>query len=188
LKEEAMKRVVLLLVVLVIAGCGPWLRTEGPYVSDSLNFAVDLPTGWMRQNNSNLLLITRDGVLLQKIVASRLEIGKEKQFAHTKKRVSAGMLPQEAADVVLDDFQSDQGIIGFAVEENAPATVGGVPGFKARFAYKTKDGLKYQCVYYGALSGGYLYSLFYAAPARHYYAADLDAFEQMVRTFRLLKS
>ena len=183
-----MKKLFLLLVVTVIAGCGPWLRTEGPYVSDALNFAVDPPLGWMRQNNNSLLLITRDGVMLQKIVGKRLEIGKEKQFAHTKKRVNGEMLPQEAAEVVLDDFQSDPTITGFVVEENAPATVGGVPGFKSRFAYTTKDGLKYQCVYYGAVSGGYLYSLFYVAPSRHYFAKDLAAFENLVRTFRFIKS
>ncbi len=180
-----MKKVVLLLVLL-LTGCALWVRTESPYVSDTLHISADLPAGWMRQNTSNFLVITKDGVLLQKIVANRMEIAREKQFASTKKRVSAGMLPQEVAEVVLDDLQSDQDLLGFEVEENSPATVGGVPGFKTRFSYKTKEGLKYRCVYYGALSGGYLYSLCYVAVARHYFARDLETFENMVRTFRLL--
>lgn len=181
-----MKKALLLLVVLMTTGCGMWLRTESPYESTSLNMAVDLPSGWMRRNTGEYLLITKDGTDLQKIVAKRMLVAAEKQFAWTKKRVNSDMLPQEVVEVILDDFQSDQDLLGVEVKENAPATVGGVPGFKTRFAFRTKGGLQYQCLYYGALSKGYLYSLFYLAPVRHYFARDLESFENLARSFKLL--
>lgn len=183
-----MKRAMLMMVLLLMTGCLPWQRTESHYVSSPLNIACDLPSGWMRQNTDTLLLITHDGTLLQRIVANRMKIDQKKQFAWTKKRITNEMLPQEAAEVILDDFQSNQNIIGSEVEENAPASIGGVPGFKTRIAYKTKEGLKYRCVYYGALSGKYFYCLFYEAPARYYFDRDVGTFETLAKTFRLLKA
>jgi len=69
-----------------IAGCvtGPWSQVGGLFNSTPLNFSVDLPQGWMKSNASkDLLLITRDGMLLQRIGVSRLDINKELQ--NTKK-------------------------------------------------------------------------------------------------------
>ena len=51
-----------------IAGCvtGPWSQVGGLFNPTPLNFSVDLPQGWMKSNASkDLLLITRDGMLLQ---------------------------------------------------------------------------------------------------------------------------
>ncbi len=183
-----MKKVLVVLALLVAAGCGPWLRAEGPFTSEAQNFSMDLPQGWMRQNTDKFLLVTRDGKLLQRIVATRMLVTDEKQFTHTKKRLNAEMLPQEAAEVVIDDFQSDSDNINFEMEENVPATVAGKPGFRARFSYRTKEGLKYRCVYHGVLVGDAFYGIFYLAPARYYFDRDLKNFEKAVHSFRLVKS
>jgi len=183
-----MKKLLIVLALLVTAACGPWLRVEGPFTSEALNFRVDLPQGWMQQNTGKYLLITRDGVLLQRIVAMRINLADEKQFTHTKKRVTAEMLPQEVAEVVIDNFQSNAENLNFEVEENAPAAVAGKHGFKVRFSYRTKEGLKYRCVYYGVLAGDSLYEIFYLAPQRYYYDKDLKTFEDAVPSFRLVKS
>jgi hypothetical protein len=182
------KKLLILLALLVMGGCGPWLKAEGPFISDSLNFSMDPPQGWMRRNTDKYLLVTRDGILLQKIVATRMSLDEEKQFRHTKKRVTAGMLPHEVVEIVLDDVQSDADNLNFEVKENAPATVAGKPGFKVVFTYRTKEGLKYRCVQYGVLWGNDLYSIFYSAPERHYFDKDLPAFDNAVKSFKLTRS
>ncbi|HEY6872089.1 MAG TPA: hypothetical protein VI298_05095 [Geobacteraceae bacterium] len=183
-----MKKLLIGLALLLTAGCGPWLRTGGPCTMESQGFGVDLPDGWMRSNTGKFLLVTRDGVLLQKIAARRIDLAAEKQFTHTRKRVTSGMFPQEVAEVVLDDFQSDAGNLHLAVEENGPATVAGKQGFKVRLAYLTKGGLPYRCACYGFVSGNWLYLIFYNAPQRYYFDKDAAAFEGIVKSFRLTAS
>ena len=161
-----MKKILVVVAALLVAGCAHWVKTEGSFVSDSENFAVDLPIGWMRSNNDKLLLMTKDGIYLQRIVISRINLSDEKQFSATKKRVTKEMLPQEVADVVADNALSETGYTFEKVEESAPATVAGKPGFRLQFTYATKDGLRYRSICYGIVSGDHLYRIMYFAPAR----------------------
>lgn len=182
-----MKRVLIALAIVTLAGCGPWVKTEGPYTAAPLHAAVDLPPGWMRQNTDKHILMTKDGVLLQMIVVKRLDISQDKQFLHTKKRVTGEMLPQEVAEVILDDYHSDTDNVDLQLEANAPATIDGNPGFMLRFSHGTSLGLHYRKLYYGFLKDGGLYTLLYAAPRRHYFDRDLADFEKVVKSFRLVR-
>lgn len=179
--------IVIMVLLGILAGCGPWVKTDGPLLLADQNFTVDLPAGWMRSNSSKYLLITRDGVLLQSIEGHRYDLAAEKQFAHTKKRLTRDMLPQEAAEVVVDDLQSDPDFVSFDLEGNEPATLGGNPGFKLRFSHTTKDGLPCRSVYYGMLSDGWYYVLSYSAPRRYYFDRDVNTFESVAKSFRLVK-
>lgn len=181
-----MKRLVLLLV-LVTAGCAPWVKTDSPVTSGALEFQVDPPPGWMRRNSDKLFVITRDGLSLQTVVIARIKVSDEKQFKYTKRRVSAGMLPQEVAEVVLDDFQSDTAHPVDAVEENAPAEISGKPGCRLRLLYSTKGGLKYRCEIHAVLVGDWLYRIAYTAPVRYYFDRDLPAVQTMLKSFRLTR-
>lgn len=182
-----MNRLLIALTILALAGCGPWVKTEGPYTAAPLHVSADLPPGWMRQNTDRHILMTKDGVLLQVIVVKRLDISQEKQFPHTKKRVTREMLPQEVAEVVLDDYYSDTDNRDIQVEENAPATIDGNPGFRLRFTHGTGLGLHQRKLYYGFLKNGELYTLLYAAPRRHYFDRDLADFEKVVMSFKLVR-
>lgn len=182
-----MKRVAFALLIFM-AGCAIWQPTAGLYTAESQNFSVELPKGWMRLNTSDYLLTTRDGVLLQKIVVNRVLLTKEKQFEHTKKKVTREMIPQEVAEVVMDDLQSDPSALNTEIEENRPATVGGMPGFKLTYAFKTKEGLKSRGIAYGFISGEWLYEIFYLAPQRYYFDKDKDTFEKVLLSFKLIKT
>jgi len=182
-----MKRLMLVLTLLIVTGCAPWVKTDGPFTSESKGFTVDPPRGWMRQNTDELFLITKDGLLLQKAVISRKNLADEKQFSHTRKRVTEGMLPQELAEVVIDDYQSDSDHPFEAVEENVPETVAGKPAFRIRLVYSTKDGLRYRCLIYGFIAGSWFYEIAYVAPARHYFDRDLAAVQNMVKSLSLAK-
>jgi len=174
-------------MLLLVTGCAPWVKTAGPFTSESKGFTVNPPQGWMRQNTDELFLITKDGLLLQKVSISRKNISDEKQFLHTRKRVTNGMLPPELAEVVIDDYQSDSDHPFEEVEESIPETVGGKSAFRVRLVYSMKDGLRYRCLIYGFVDGSWFYEIIYVAPARHYFDRDLLAVQEMVKTFKLNK-
>jgi hypothetical protein len=161
------------------------MRTDGLYTSGSLNFSVTLPRGWMRSNTNEYLLVTRDGVLLQNILIKRIPF--DEPLSHTKKKVLQGMLAQEAAEIILDDIRSDPALLDFELLDNAPATLDGIPGFRAVFTHKNMDGLKLKSVYYGFLTAEWVYAIRYTAALRHYFDEEFDTFEYVVDSFELLR-
>jgi len=180
-----MKRIVSVVILLLVTGCAPWVRTEGPVAYDSQNFAVDPPQGWMRRNTDKLFLITRDGLALQAVLIERVNVSDQKQFKYTKKRVTSGMLPNELAETIIDDYQSDADSPLDAVEENAPAKVSDKPGCMVRLTFTNKAGLKYRCLIYGCLVGDWFYRVTYTAPARYYFDRDVAAVQEMMKSFKL---
>jgi hypothetical protein len=179
-----MKRLLCVALVL-LAGCATrgWVDGSGPYTSSSQKFSVKLPQGWMRANTEKFLLATRDGVLLQRIVVERLPV--DKPLPHTKKTLAKGMLPQEVAEVALDDLASDRSVPGLTILENTPAAISGVPGFRAVFTLKNPDGLKIKGVYCGVLVAGWFYGIRYLAAERYYFDLDAATFEQVLQSFRI---
>jgi len=180
--------IALLLVTLFVAtGCvtAPWVPADGTYTSSVDHYTVDLPEGWMRwtRDEHNRLVVTRDGALLQLIAIERHQV--DEPLKHTKKKLAKGMMPQEAAEVLLDNFSSSPDISGVEVKDNRPITISGRPGFRATFTYKTKDDLKVKVVYCGVLDGEWFYGIRYSAPQRHYFDKDLKRFETVLRSFKL---
>jgi hypothetical protein len=78
------KFIFIVLLFIAIVGCAPWMQVGGLYISDSYNFSVELPQGWMRSNTVDYLLITRDGTLLQSIVITRLDINTTATFSEKR--------------------------------------------------------------------------------------------------------
>jgi len=170
--------------LLFICGCSLWVPVGGPYVSSEHAYEVDLPANWRRASSTrDGLTMTRDGVTLQVVRIARDPFDKELPF--TKRKLDKGMLPQEAAEVVIDNFRSNRDISNFQVSENQPALVGGYPGFKISYSFQTKGNLRKQGVYYGVLVDQWFYRLFFEAPARHYFPKDQPALERMKETFKI---
>jgi hypothetical protein len=182
-----MKKILLLVAVtFLLSGCAPWIRTGGPFTASPENIALNLPDGWMRFNTDDYLIVTRDGIGLQNILIER--IGSDDTLTHTKKKLRKGMLPLEAAEVLMDNVASNENVHGFEVRENRPVKVVGNVGFRAVYSYKTDDGLKKKGVMYGFINGDWCYVLQYVAPQRYYFDRDLKTFERVVASARLLGS
>src|SRR5438309_10105825 len=102
-----MRPLVLLAAALLALACQTtkprWVDATTP--RDSKSFRLDLPQGWMRANQEVTVVATRDGPMLQVITVERRQVGKP--LRHTKKTVIAGMMPQEAAEVIADDLVSN---------------------------------------------------------------------------------
>jgi hypothetical protein len=181
---------IVLATALLAGGCmtAPWVPAEPLYRSTVHRYTVELPQGWVRytQDRDQDVAVTRDGPLLQLIYIERVPVDRE--LSSTKKRLARGMIPQEAAEVILDNLASSQKVTAFEVQENAPARLSGRSGFKAVVSYKTKDGLRMKSVIYGSLVGDDLYVVRYAAPQRYYFGRDFKAFERVVQTFKLERS
>lgn len=183
-----MKRPLLLLAIflLLLGGCAPWYPTGGPYQAKPQNVSLDLPSGWMRQNRRDILLVTRDGALLQNILVETIHVRDSLKF--TKKKFAQGMLPQEQSEIILDNMTSNQDFRNLKVLENKPAKVAGIPGFRLLLSFEDEDGLAYRRIYYGFMEGEWFYGIRFTAPRRHYFDRDRKKFEKSVASLKLLKS
>lgn len=181
-----MKRLILLALILASLepGCAAWTLTGGKYVSERDKYEVELPNGWRRPTAMwDALRLTRDGEALQVVKIHRVHI--DKDAPHTKRKFMLGMLPQEVAEVVIDDFRSNPNIGDHQVIENVPAKVGGHPGFRMVYTHQTKKGLKRKGAYYGVLVNDWYYYLVFEAPARYYFSKDHQTFERLKETFKI---
>lgn len=171
---------------LLLAGCSVWVMVDGKYSRTSENYEVELPAGWRRHIQTwDGLRMTKDGLTLQRLTIARLPINRE--LPHTKKKLARGMLPEEAAEVVVDNIRSNPNIVDQQIEEDVPAKVGGYPGYKLVYTYRTRDGLKKKAIDYGVLVGNWHYHLHFEAPARYYFVKDQGDFEKLKDSFRILK-
>jgi len=187
-----MNRILLTAVlVLVAAGCATappkpvWVPAEATYSAEKGNYAVELPTGWMRLNTEDGVRITRDGFPLQTIGVNRYKVGES--LKHTKKKFEKGMLPQELSAVLIDDLTLIEGVASSDVVENVPAQFAGIDGFRLVLRLHFKNGEERKYALYGGMSDDWVFGVYYVAPSRHYFGRDLETFEGVVRSFRLLK-
>ena len=173
----------LFVLLLFIPACAPWIGSRGTFKSPSHHFSVDIPQTWMRLKSDQYLLISRDGPFLQYVLVQERPIARP--FKHTKKKLRRGMLPQEAAQVIVDEISCDQSVLDFQVKENTPARVNEYEGFRLRFTHKNRDGLTFKTVYYGFLIGDRFYSARYNAAKRYYFDKDRATFEKLLKSLRL---
>lgn len=173
----------LLILLLFIPACAPWVKAGGSYKSLSQNYSVDIPQGWMRLVSDRNLFISGDGPFLQYVLIQDRQV--DRPFRHTNKKVSKDMLPQEAAEVILDEIISDQSLLTLEMIENVPAIIDQHDGFRIVFTYKNRDGLKFKTVYYGFLTNEKFYSIRYSAVMRYYFEKDIETFRKVLESFTL---
>lgn len=180
---QRIKLVFLPLAVILLAGCATWGRAGGPYSNGSAKYEVDLPWGWMKLGGKDLML-TRDGLFLDKIAIQRKDV--DKKLEHTKKKFLKGMLPEELSEVAIDDIAGDPDISGLEIVENIPATLSGQLSFRIMYTFRNKDNLKYKCIYYGFGYEEWAYNISYTATADYYFDKNVEEFNKLVKSFRFL--
>lgn len=182
---------ILLCTAGLAAGCitdeRPWRPLGGLYDSDNWfgpRVSMPLPPEWMKRNFvEDGLVATRDGFNLQTIAITRVDPGKP--LAHTKKKVTKGMRPDELAEVLLDDLRASGDANGLAVLDTRPLAIGGSPGFRATVAFKDGWGMKVKAVICGTIVEDRAFRITYVAPARHYFEKDLATFDAAVAAFKI---
>lgn len=177
-------------LILLAAGCATappkpvWVAAEATFRVEKGNYAVELPTGWMRWNQEERVTITRDGFSLQIIGVDRHEVGKP--LKHAKKRIEREMLPQEISGILIDDRTVMEDVASSEVLENVPAQLGGIDGFRFVLQLRLKNGEVRKFAMCGCRNGDWVYAVTYTAPARYYFQRDLPVFEGVSRSFRFL--
>jgi hypothetical protein len=181
-----MKKILALLISLFfITGCASVAQERSLKNLPDNAFSVEIPEGWWKPKHIDKYLITKDGVFLQYVFIQQRPI--DRPYRNTKKKLNKGMLPQEAAGVIIDEIASDRRIYNFNVIENAPAIIDGREGFKILFTYKDKKGSTFKTLYYGFINGDSFYNLRYNAATRHYFEKDITTFEQILSSFKVVK-
>ena len=172
-----MKRFMCLLCLLLIAATA--CVATG---SKDVLYSVNLPNQWRTVDNEDLIM-TKDGPYNQYILVQQRSI--EEPFTHTKRMFNKGMLPQEAAEVVLDEIASDRAVLNFHVIENTPAKLIRYEGFKVIFTYQTENGSGYKTIYYGFLKDNWFFSVRYNVSVNHESPQNLEAFQKVLDSFKL---
>ena len=181
-----MKKILTLLISLfLITSCASVVQKRSLKNLSDNDFSVEIPKGWWKPKHLDKYLITKDGVFLQYVLIQQRPI--DRPYRNTKKKLNKGMLPQEAAGVIIDEIASDRRIYNFNVIENAPAIIDGREGFKILFTYKFKRGPIFKTLYYGFISGDSFFNLRYNAAMRYYFEKDIAAFEHILSSFKIVK-
>ncbi|MEJ2574463.1 MAG: hypothetical protein P8164_12880 [Gammaproteobacteria bacterium] len=200
------KIVTILALAVVIGGCAPppyWTLTDDlNQVVTSHSFKMIVPEGWNRSTTADTYdYVTIDGkdvpVLLERMVASRDGFGinaisvtrryPDTAFPAIKKKSTANMLPNEAADLYVSDLRKRSGLERLKVLSNKPARVAGKPGFEVAMQFKNDDGLRIRIVSHGFVDKTGLYTINYRAPYLYYYKRDYGAYIKVVHSFKEMK-
>ena len=169
-------------LLIFLGGCATWSPVNGRLNAE--RYVVDIPEGWMKFDSGGYVMFSKDGPYLQYVLLQERPL--EQPFHHTRKRLTASLLPQEAAQVIIDDLSSDKAVQNLSVLENAPAVIDGHDGFMLHYTYRNGQGLILETAYYGFIYKRTYYSLRFTAPQRHYFEKDIRTFESILSNFRLV--
>jgi hypothetical protein len=97
----------------------------------------------------------------------------------------SGMMPEEAAEVIINEILADTNVRNFSVTENIPARIDGNNGFRLAFVYTDVDGYMFKTIYYGFIKGDTFFNIRYGATQEDYFQKDLKTFDGVLKSFKL---
>lgn len=147
------------------------------------HWSVQTPAGWMHLSTPAYEMLSKDGPYLQYILIEERPL--TKGFRFTRHKMETGMLPHEAAQVVVDSLSSDPQIRHFKIVSNEPASLGGKAGFKLVYTYQDQQGVDVQSIYYGVILPHSFFNLRYTATRRYYFPKDLATLRKVHDSVRL---
>lgn len=181
-----MKRVLwfsLLICIVSVLACA---HSGGLTQPASYGYKVDIPEGWRRIDDNRYLLVTRNNPFQQYILVQNRPIGKS--FRHTKKKMLTTMLPEEAAQIVIDELISDQYLLNLQLLNNTPQNINGFDGFKILYTYEDAEGHTFKTLYYGFIKEDTFFNLRFTASDRFHFQRDIEAFRFMLKSFEVVKA
>jgi hypothetical protein len=181
-----MKKYVWIIMFLFVAGCVACAHTGGLSKPVSYSFKIDIPEGWRKIDNNRYLFVTKEGPFQQYIMVQNRPIGRS--FRNTKKKMQKEMLPEEAAQIIIDELISDQNLGNLRILDNAPASIKGHAGFKILFTYRDAEGQVYKTLYYGFIKEDTFFNLRFTAMDGVYFQRDIGDFRNIVKSFRIVKA
>jgi hypothetical protein len=181
------QKALLLLSILLLGGCaGQWIKVSNKDTLHKGNgYQVLLPNGWVKLQNQDTLLVTRDGPDLQRIQIRMAP--HEKAFVQLEKASDAKQVPSELADLFMADLrkQDQDEIPSLEVLANEPVSIAGHDAFRIHVSFRTGKGLRMQAIAYGFVTNKHFVSIVYAAPTLHYFDRDRAKVDSVVNSLQL---
>jgi hypothetical protein len=177
----------ILLVLLLLSGCTPtWVKVDDTgrnYSSE--HYSVTLPAGWLRVESDGILILSKDGILLQVISIQYRQ--HQDAFEKLGKDASTTMLPSELAQLAIAELKASQGegLPSLEILRNAPVELAGHTGFDIHLRYKTDAGLRMDMEMRGVVDDSGFYLLKYSAPTLHYFERDRQVYETLTESLQL---
>ena len=176
-----------LLLLLLLSGCATtWVKVDdaGRRYQDE-HYSATLPTGWLRLESNDSLILSKDGILLQYISIQYRPHAKA--FEKLEKNSSSTMLPSELAELTIAEFKATQeeGLPSLEILHNAPIKLAGYTGFDIHLRYKTDAGLRIDMLLRGVVDESGFYLVKYSAPTLHYFERDRQTYEYLTESLQL---
>ncbi len=181
-----MKKFFWIILFLFAAGCVACTHTGGFSKPASYSFTIDIPEGWRKIDNNRYLFVTKESPFLQYIMVQNRPIGRS--FRNTKKKIQKEMLPEEAAQIIIDELVSDQNLVNLRILDNTPASIKNYEGFKILYTYSDAEGQAYKTLYYGFIKEDTFFNLRFTAAARIYFQRDIGSFRNILNSFQIIKA
>lgn len=181
-------KIIVLMASLLLSGCaGQWVKVSSkePW-HQADGYRVQLPGDWVKIQQADSLLVTRDGPGLQRIIIRMAP--HDDAFRLLKKASSAKQLPSELADLYIANLRKQDAdeMPSLEILSNAPAQVAGHEAFRIHASYRTGSGLRNQIIAYGFVTEKHFVSISYTAPTLHYFERDEGTIEGIVSSLKLL--
>ncbi|MEW5894952.1 MAG: hypothetical protein AB1650_04235 [Candidatus Omnitrophota bacterium] len=143
-----------------------------------------LPPDWDKTAfPRSILCLSRTGEKLQRIVLQRKS--SNYKFPRAKRRLSADMLPQEAAQLVIDNLSLNRKLGHFNVVRNKPYPVSKDHGFLIEYTYRDEHFVPRRSLLIGVLNDRYYYEIKYQAVDQFYYQDGIGEFMTFLKTVNL---
>lgn len=176
-------KISLLVAVLLTGGCVTWKYGGPVHSAGSGDYTIQVPSDWLFiERPKGNILATKESQFIHRVEVERREL--KNALPNSKRPVAATLTPLELAEALLDDLRADRAIFQPNVLENAPAQVGGRPGFKFVVSFQTEDKLRLTMAVHGCIEKNRLYLLKYTAPTRHYFERDRATFERIAASLK----
>jgi len=165
----------------MLAACaGPWQPIQGNLTSPEWSIAA--PQGWMHMSMPESEMLSKNGPYLEYILVQSRPLAK--RFRFTRQVLDPGMLPHEAAQLIIDNLRSDPRFMGFQLLASEPVVAADRDGFKLTYSYVDKYGVTMKTVYYGIFLRDRFFSIRYSAAQRYYFEQELPTFETVLNSLQ----
>lgn len=180
------KNLLLVLYVLMLAGCTTWTQLEGrEYQEKGRGFKAEMSKDWMRFNLGPNFMMTKNGTTLDIISVARLKY--DAKLDHTKKKYFEGMTVQELAEIEIDNIRANGGIDEFETAFNRPEMIDGQQAYRVEYSYvHMPGGLKIRGVLLGFLKDKLIYRIRFEAADQYYFGKARPDFDRFINSFKLL--
>lgn len=145
-------------------------------------YTIQAPSDWRKLKLDDRLILTPESPEMASLVLD-VYPGKLK-FQFTKRVFNSNMLPEEVAELVIDNYSLNPSNQNFKLISNEPAVINNYDGFRIQFEYKSTTGVPVSVVVVGFMQKDRLFTIEYEALKRVYFDKYLASFEKILASVK----